>query len=135
MPAPYAVDSASDPDLGSGHTTTAVSYELGKQGSQSTVTVRVDDAEWLASAVYPIYVDPSITIYQPQNAPRTAGLTPVSLRRGSARARRRTSTATSLGSPDGHCRPARAAGPARPSASLAHSRRTTRSARSINRVS
>ena len=65
MPAPYAVDSTPDEHLGSGHTTTAVSYALGTQGSKTTVTVRVDDAAWLRSAVYPIYVDPSITIYSP----------------------------------------------------------------------
>lgn len=62
MPAPYAVDSTPDEFTGSGRTTTAVSYALGTAGTAQTVTIRVDP-EWLKSAVYPVYVDPTTTIY------------------------------------------------------------------------
>ena len=56
IPRPYAVDSTPDAFAGGGRYTGAVSLVLGADGR--TVTVRVDPA-WLASAVYPVYVDPS----------------------------------------------------------------------------
>ncbi len=62
MPAPYAVDSTPDELTGSGRTTTAAWYTLSALGSQQLVTVSVDPA-WLVTAVYPVYVDPSITVY------------------------------------------------------------------------
>ena len=54
--APYAVDSAVDPYTGSGRFTDRVSLALATDGR--TVTVSVDEG-WLATAVYPVYVDPS----------------------------------------------------------------------------
>lgn len=62
MPAPYAVDSTPDAFTGSGRTTTDVRYELGTLGTNQTVTITVDPA-WLAKAVYPVYIDPTTTIY------------------------------------------------------------------------
>ena len=59
MPAPYAVDSNIDPNIGSGKTTYAVSYSLANHGKQYLLTVSVD-ATWLANATYPVYVDPSV---------------------------------------------------------------------------
>ncbi|MGH2967076.1 MAG: DNRLRE domain-containing protein, partial [Solirubrobacterales bacterium] len=64
MPAPYAVDSTPDEFLGSGRTTMNVSYSLGKTADGTpTVTVSLDDPDWLAKAVYPVYVDPPTYIY------------------------------------------------------------------------
>jgi RHS repeat-associated protein len=65
MHAPYAIDSTPDEFVGGGRTTSALSYTLGTAGSLPTVTVSVDDASWLKDAVYPVYVDPSVTIYPP----------------------------------------------------------------------
>ena len=62
MPAPYAVDSTPDEHTGSGRTTTAAWYTLSELDDQPLVTVSVDPA-WLADAVYPVYVDPSVTVY------------------------------------------------------------------------
>lgn len=62
MPAPYAVDSTPDEATGSGRTTTAAWYTLATLGDVGLVTVSVD-AAWLADAVYPVYVDPSVTVY------------------------------------------------------------------------
>jgi RHS repeat-associated protein len=59
MPVPYAVDSNIDPNVGSGKTTTAVSYALAKSGKVWVLTVAVDSS-WLATATYPVYVDPSV---------------------------------------------------------------------------
>ena len=58
MPHPYAVDSSYDEHLGSGQMTSDVGYSLSTQGSTALLTVTVD-AAWLASAVYPVYVDPT----------------------------------------------------------------------------
>ena len=62
MPAPYAVDSTPDEATGSGRTTTAAWYTLTTLGERQLVTVSVDPS-WLADAVYPVYVDPSQSIY------------------------------------------------------------------------
>jgi RHS repeat-associated protein len=62
MQAPYAVDSTPDEHAGGGRTTTSAWYTLSALGSQQLVTVSVDPA-WLADAVYPVYVDPSVTVY------------------------------------------------------------------------
>jgi RHS repeat-associated protein len=59
MPVPYAVDSNIDPHVGSGKMTTAVSYSLAPNAKQWLLTVTVDPV-WLASATYPVYVDPSV---------------------------------------------------------------------------
>jgi hypothetical protein len=59
IPAPYATDSAIDPNVGSGNTTYGVAYSLRSQGKQTLLTVSVDPA-WLAKATYPVYVDPSV---------------------------------------------------------------------------
>ena len=61
MPNPYAVDSTPDGGgLGSGHTTDKVNYQITGSASPYTVTVSVDP-DWLKGAVYPVYVDPTIT--------------------------------------------------------------------------
>ena len=60
MPAPYATDSAYDPNVGSGKTTYDVSYSLAKSGKQWVLTVSVDPT-WLANATYPVNVDPSVS--------------------------------------------------------------------------
>lgn len=57
--APYAIDSTPDEATGGGRMTTAVSYSLTKIGGKPAVTVSVDPA-WLASAAYPVYIDPTI---------------------------------------------------------------------------
>ena len=57
--APYAVDSTPDEFTGGGRMTSAVTYSLSKIGGKQAVTVSVDPA-WLASATYPVYVDPTI---------------------------------------------------------------------------
>jgi RHS repeat-associated protein len=59
MPRPFAEDSDVDPNVGSGKTTTAVSYSLQASGKQWLLTVSVDPA-WLTAATYPVYVDPSV---------------------------------------------------------------------------
>jgi hypothetical protein len=66
MPAPYAVDSTPDEHAGGGRTTTDAWYTLSSLGSQQLVTVSVDPT-WLAEAVYPVYVDPSIVVYNDGN--------------------------------------------------------------------
>ena len=64
--APYAVDSTPDERLGSGRMTSKLHYEVGTAADgRPTVTTVLDDAEWLASAVYPVYVDPSTTLVGP----------------------------------------------------------------------
>ncbi len=60
---PYAVDSTPDELTGSGRMTPDVHYTIGNQSGSPTVTVSVDDPVWLAEAVYPVYVDP--TLYVP----------------------------------------------------------------------
>jgi hypothetical protein len=56
IPRPYAVDSTPDELAGGGRFTDRVSLALAADGR--TVTLAVDPA-WLASAVYPVHVDPS----------------------------------------------------------------------------
>ena len=56
IPRPYAVDSTPDPFAGSGRFTDRVSLALAPDGR--TVTVAVDEG-WLATATYPVYVDPT----------------------------------------------------------------------------
>jgi hypothetical protein len=116
MPAPYAVDSTPDEHAGGGRTTTDAWYTLSSLGSQQLVTVSVDPT-WLAEAVYPVYVDPSIVVYndgnttygdthvnegkRPTTTPTTSARTrPATTRCGSARARPTapTGTGTSSGS-------------------------------------
>jgi hypothetical protein len=59
---PWAVDSTPDKLTGSGRMTTNLHYELGTAlDGRATLTVVIDDRDWLADAVYPIYVDPSTT--------------------------------------------------------------------------
>ena len=58
IPHPYAVDSTPDALAGGGRYTDAVWQSLDDDGR--TVTVRVDPA-WLARAVYPVHVDPTVT--------------------------------------------------------------------------
>ena len=55
MPAPYAEDSSTTGPLVS----TKVSYTLSTSGSTTLLNVNVDPT-WLANAVYPVYVDPSV---------------------------------------------------------------------------
>lgn len=63
---PYAVDSTPDEFTGSGRMTTKLHYELGTTATgRPTVTTRLDDLDWLATAIYPVYVDPSITLVGP----------------------------------------------------------------------
>jgi YD repeat-containing protein len=57
MPRPYAIDSTPDATLGSGIYVEKVSYALDPTGT--TLTVSVDPA-WLKTAVYPVYVDPTV---------------------------------------------------------------------------
>jgi RHS repeat-associated protein len=56
IPRPYAVDSTPDELTGSGRLSDAVTLSLGADGKTITVAV---DPEWLKTAVYPVYVDPS----------------------------------------------------------------------------
>jgi RHS repeat-associated protein len=56
IPKPYAVDSTADSLSGGGHYTDAVSLSLAADGK--TVSVNVDP-NWLKTAVYPVYVDPT----------------------------------------------------------------------------
>jgi RHS repeat-associated protein len=56
IPKPYAVDSTADPLSGGGHYTDAVSLSLAADGKTVTVSV---DPNWLKTAVYPVYVDPT----------------------------------------------------------------------------
>ena len=56
---PYAVDSTPDEFTGGGRITSEVAYTLSTIGGLPALTVSVDPA-WLASAVYPVYVDPTI---------------------------------------------------------------------------
>ena len=56
IPVPYAVDSTPDELTGSGRFTDRVTLALAPDGRM--VTVAVDEA-WLATATYPVYVDPS----------------------------------------------------------------------------
>lgn len=56
---PYAVDSTPDELTGGGRMTSTVSYSLSKIGGKPAVTVSVDPA-WLATATYPVYIDPTI---------------------------------------------------------------------------
>ena len=56
IPRPYAVDSTPDELAGGGRFTDRVSLALAPDGR--TVSVSVDPT-WLATAVYPVYVDPS----------------------------------------------------------------------------
>jgi len=61
MPQPYAVDSTADVRVGGGRFTDQVSYALAASGGKNLLTVNVD-AAWLKSAIYPVYVDPSIVV-------------------------------------------------------------------------
>ena len=61
MPHPYATDSTPDDRRGSGQMTVGVAYSLIAAGSTTLLRVSVDPA-WLASAVYPVYVDPSVNV-------------------------------------------------------------------------
>jgi RHS repeat-associated protein len=61
MPQPYAVDSTVDVRSGGGRFTDKVSYALATTGGKNLLTVNVDEA-WLKSAIYPVYVDPSIVV-------------------------------------------------------------------------
>lgn len=59
---PWAMDSTPDTvGLGSGRMTGAVTVALSGKTSPYTATVSVD-AGWLKDAVYPVYVDPTLTI-------------------------------------------------------------------------
>jgi hypothetical protein len=60
MPQPYATDSTVDAHSGGGRFTNLVSYALSKSGGKTLLTVKVDPS-WLASAAYPVYVDPSVS--------------------------------------------------------------------------
>ena len=60
MPHPYATDSSVDDRRGGGQFTDKVKYALSKSAGKDLLTVTVDSA-WLASAVYPVYVDPSVS--------------------------------------------------------------------------
>ncbi|MEI7745472.1 MAG: DNRLRE domain-containing protein, partial [Chloroflexota bacterium] len=57
IPHPYAVDSTPDALAGGGRYTDAVTLTLGADGRTVTATV---DAAWLKTAVYPVYVDPTM---------------------------------------------------------------------------
>jgi YD repeat-containing protein len=59
LPAPYLVDS-SQADSGSGQFSDQVSLRLAKVGGVDAVVLAADP-KWLASATYPVYVDPSVT--------------------------------------------------------------------------
>jgi hypothetical protein len=56
---PYAVDSTPDEFTGGGRITSDVTYSISTIDGTPAVTVTVDP-DWLASAVYPVYVDPTI---------------------------------------------------------------------------
>jgi RHS repeat-associated protein len=60
MPQPFAVDSTPNDGAGGALFSNCVSYTLAKSGSKYLLTVKVDPA-WLATAVYPVYVDPSVS--------------------------------------------------------------------------
>lgn len=58
IPRPYAVDSSDGKERGGGAFSPAVSLEVTEFAGQPAVVVRVE-AEWLASATFPVYVDPT----------------------------------------------------------------------------
>ena len=61
MPQPYAIDSTVNPLSGRGLYTDQVSYALAVSGTTNLLTLNVDPT-WLGTAVYPVYVDPSIIV-------------------------------------------------------------------------
>ena len=63
IPHPYALDSTVDELAGDGRYTDQASVTLGQDTDGApTITIAVDPA-WLATAVYPVYVDPSVDIF------------------------------------------------------------------------
>jgi RHS repeat-associated protein len=70
MPAPYATDSTPDGRLGGGSYTNEVSYSLIGKGPNTLLTVGVDPT-WLATATYPVFVDPSTTVSTTANVADT----------------------------------------------------------------
>lgn len=60
IPAPYAVDASASAERGGGEMTDQVSLSVARDGSRIALTVSVD-ADWLAKAVYPVFVDPTVT--------------------------------------------------------------------------
>lgn len=60
IPAPYVLDSSGGPD--DGYSAEAVSLGLGGSPSEPTVTLSVDRA-YLATATYPVFVDPTVTVF------------------------------------------------------------------------
>ena len=61
MPQPYAYDSTPNAELGGGRVSRDVSYSLASSGGKNLLTVQVNPA-WLATAIYPVSVDPSVTV-------------------------------------------------------------------------
>jgi RHS repeat-associated protein len=60
VPYPYAVDSSVNLERGGGAYADAVNLSVGDRDGQPTLTLSVDP-DWLASAVFPVYLDPSLT--------------------------------------------------------------------------
>ncbi len=67
IPRPYLLDSTPNTRAGAGVYSDAVHLSLGRSGEQRTVTITPDPA-YLASAIYPVYLDPTVT-----NFPADAG--------------------------------------------------------------
>ena len=67
IPHPYALDSTDDSLSGGGRYTDKASLTLGQDADGApTITISVDPG-WLASAVYPVYVDPSVDFNSTSN--------------------------------------------------------------------
>jgi RHS repeat-associated protein len=78
IPKPYAVDSTPDELSGGGRYTDQASVALGADvDGAPTITISADP-DWLAKAIYPVYVDPSVVLRSTNNTfdAHTASLFP-----------------------------------------------------------
>jgi RHS repeat-associated protein len=62
MPRPFMVDSSDIEGLGSGTYSEAVTLSVAILAAARTVTIAIDPA-FLATATYPVYVDPTVTVF------------------------------------------------------------------------
>ena len=62
IPRPFMIDSSPNTRAGAGLLSDAVHLSLGRSGATQTVTITPDPA-YLLSAVYPVYLDPTVTAF------------------------------------------------------------------------